>query len=56
MSQRIGHYRLDAEIGSGSMGAVFRGFDPRLNRVVAIKFWQHDQASAQATTHSSSRV
>ncbi|HEX2453690.1 MAG TPA: protein kinase [Vicinamibacterales bacterium] len=34
---QIGHYRLDALIGRGGMGEVYRGHDTRLNRPVAIK-------------------
>jgi len=33
----VGSYRVDATIGSGSMGEVFRGIDTGLNRRVAIK-------------------
>jgi predicted ATPase len=33
----FGHYRVDARIGSGGMGEVFRAFDTRLNRPVAVK-------------------
>jgi predicted ATPase len=32
-----GHYRLDARIGGGGMGEVFRAFDTRLSRHVAVK-------------------
>ena len=38
--QSIGPYRLDAELGRGGMGVVFRGFDPAIGRPVAIKILQ----------------
>ncbi|HEY0157594.1 MAG TPA: protein kinase [Thermoanaerobaculia bacterium] len=34
---RLGPYRVDALIGQGGMGQVYRGVDTRLDRVVAIK-------------------
>jgi serine/threonine-protein kinase len=33
----VGAYRIEGSIGSGSMGEVFRGVDPGLNRRVAVK-------------------
>ena len=33
----LGHYRLETRIGHGGMGEVYRAFDTRLNRLVAIK-------------------
>ena len=33
----LGKYRVEAEIGRGGMAAVFRGYDPDLDRYVAVK-------------------
>jgi serine/threonine protein kinase len=34
---RLGHYEVQAVIGKGGFGVVFKAFDERLHRVVAIK-------------------
>jgi serine/threonine protein kinase len=37
MPNRIGKYEITAEIGRGGFSRVYRGFDPNVNRPVAIK-------------------
>ena len=35
--QRLGHFRILAQIGGGGMGDVYRGYDESLDRQVAVK-------------------
>lgn len=37
MKKQLGHYEIIAELGRGGMGVVYKGFEPSLNRYVAIK-------------------
>jgi serine/threonine protein kinase/Tol biopolymer transport system component len=46
--RRLGAYEVQAPIGSGAMGDVYRALDTRLNRPVAIKFLSADVADAEA--------
>lgn len=44
----IGSYRIEARIGEGGMGVVYRALDTKLNRPVAVKFLFADLADAAA--------
>jgi len=43
----LGPYRIDAQIGAGGMGAVYRAWDPRLARAIAIKVLHRDARTDQ---------
>ena len=37
IGRTLGHYRIDARIGAGGMGEVYKATDTRLDRIVAVK-------------------
>jgi serine/threonine protein kinase len=45
VGRMLSHYRIDAPLGSGGMGAVYRATDVSLARGVAIKVLPHQLAS-----------
>jgi eukaryotic-like serine/threonine-protein kinase len=45
---QLGTYRIEAPIGEGGMGVVYRALDTKLNRPVAIKFLSNELADAEA--------
>lgn len=45
---KIGHIRIDAYLAEGGMGAVYVGFDEKLERQVALKAIRSDRLDARA--------
>lgn len=45
---QLGPYRIEAILGKGGMGVVYRALDTKLNRPVAVKFLSDDLADSAA--------
>ena len=45
---RLGVYEVQAPLGAGGMGVVYRALDTKLNRSVAVKFLSDELADAAA--------
>src|ERR1041384_544207 len=49
---QLGSHRIEAVIGEGGMGVVYRALDTKLNRLVAVKFLFDDLADPAARRRS----
>jgi serine/threonine-protein kinase len=47
--QQLGKYRIVSVLGEGAMGIVFKGFDPGIQRTVALKTMRRDLALADGS-------
>ncbi|MDE2398017.1 MAG: serine/threonine protein kinase, partial [Burkholderiales bacterium] len=55
LPERLGKYRVTAVLGEGAMGVVYKGFDPGIGRVVALKTIRRDLGSGSEAAMSERR-
>lgn len=55
LTRQVGRYRLERELGRGSMGVVYLGYDPLVERAVALKV-AHEPGYRDSTTRQMFRT